>query len=249
MKKLVLLRDGESEWNKLNLYTGWVDVDLSEKGCKDAKQAGQTLMKEGYDFDVCYTSNLKRAIHSLNITLDTMDRAQLPVIKSWKLNERHYGDLQGLNKSDTAVKYGDYQVKIWRRFYDVKPPELYYVDDESALKPAIYEVSDNAQVNQYESLKTVTKRVIPYYKKTIVKDILAEKRVLITAHNNTLRALVKYLDSLTEDEIVSVNIPNCVPLVYEFDDDMNVIKHYYLEDKRILRAKMEAVAKEGKKKP
>lgn len=248
IRKLVLLRDGESEWNKMNLYTGWADSDLSEKGRKEAGLAGQTLMNEGYDFDICYTSYLKRAIHSLSITLDVMDRAWLPVIKSWMLNERHYGDLQGMNKSETAVKYGDYQVKIWRRFYDVKPPNLFYEDE---CDPVSYEHAGEQPypIRQYESLKDIMKRVIPYYEENIKKDIAADKRVIITAHSNTLRALVKHLDNLTDDEIVSVNIPNSVPLVYEFDDDMNVIKHYYLEDRKILRAKMEAVAKQGKKWP
>ena len=248
MKKLVLLRHGESEWNKLNLFTGWMDVDLSDKGIEEAKQAGQTLKAEGYDFDVCYTSYLKRATHTLNITLDEMDRAWLPVIKSWKLNERHYGALQGLNKSETAEKYGEDQVKIWRRSFDVKPPELADDDDRSATKQPMYRDVDKSLLPKNESLETTIERVIPSFEDTIKKDIQDGKRVIIAAHGNSLRALVKYFDKMSDEDIVGVNIPTAVQLVYEFDDDMNVIKHYYLGDPETLKAKMEAVANQGKKK-
>ena len=248
MKKLVLLRHGESEWNKLNLFTGWMDVDLSEKGREEAMLAGQTLKAEGYDFDVCYTSYLKRAIHTLNITLDEMDRAWLPVNKSWKLNERHYGALQGLNKSETAEKYGEDQVKIWRRSFDVKPPELDDNDDRSATKQAMYRDVDRSLLPKNESLETTIERVVPFFEETIKKDIMDGKRVVIAAHGNSLRALVKYFDKLSNEEIIGVNIPTAVPLVYEFDDDMNVIRHYYLGDQKALKAKMDAVANQGKKK-
>ena len=225
-----------------------MDVDLSEKGVEEAKLAGQTLKAEGYDFDVCYTSYLKRAIHTLNLTLDEMDRAWLPVIKSWKLNERHYGALQGLNKSETAEKYGEDQVKIWRRSYDVKPPELDDDDDRSAAKQAMYRDVDRALLPKNESLETTIERVVPFFEETIKKDIMDGKRVVIAAHGNSLRALVKYFDNLSNEEIIGVNIPTATPLVYEFDDDMNVIRHYYLGDQEALKAKMDAVANQGKKK-
>ncbi len=191
MMKLVLLRHGESEWNKLNLFTGWTDVDLSDKGREEASNAGKTLKAEGYDFDVCYTSYLKRAIHTLNITLDEMDRAWLPVIKAWQLNERHYGALQGLNKSETAEKYGEDQVKIWRRSFDVKPPALDENDERSATKMAMFRNVDKALLPAHESLETTIERVIPYFNETIKKDMQAGKRVVIAAHGNSLRALVK----------------------------------------------------------
>ena len=248
MKKLVLIRHGESEWNKLNLFTGWMDVDLSEKGREEAKLAGQILKDEGYDFDVCYTSYLKRAIHTLNIALDEMDRAWLPVIKSWKLNERHYGALQGLNKSETAEKYGEDQVKIWRRSFDVKPPQLSDDDERSALKQPMYRDVEKSLLPKNESLETTIQRVVPYFEDTIKRDIMLGKRVIIAAHGNSLRALVKDFDNMSDDEIVGVNIPTAVPLVYEFDDNMNVLKHYYLGDQEALKAKMEAVANQGKKK-
>ena len=248
MMKLVLVRHGESEWNKLNLFTGWMDVDLSEKGREEAKNAGNTLKADGYDFDVCYTSYLKRAIHTLNIALDEMDRAWLPVVKSWKLNERHYGALQGLNKSETAQKYGEDQVKIWRRSFDVKPPELDDSDERSAKKQAMYRDVDPSLLPKNESLETTIGRVIPYFEEIIKPDMKAGKRVIIAAHGNSLRALVKYFDKLSNEEIISVNIPTAVPLVYEFDDDFNVLRHYYLGDPEALKAKMEAVANQGKAK-
>jgi 2,3-bisphosphoglycerate-dependent phosphoglycerate mutase len=247
MHKLVLIRHGESEWNKLNLFTGWTDVELSERGREEAALAGDTLKAEGYDFDVCYTSYLKRAIHTLQIALDRMDRAWLPVVKSWKLNERHYGALQGLNKAETAAKYGEDQVKIWRRSYDVKPPALTDDDERSAKKQEMYRDVDPALLPANESLETTIERVIPYYEEVIKKDMEAGKRVIIAAHGNSLRALVKYLDNLSPEEILGVNIPTAVPLVYELDDDFKVIRHYYLGDQEALKAKMEAVANQGKK--
>jgi len=247
MMKLVLVRHGESEWNKLNLFTGWMDVDLSEKGHEEAKAAGQLLKKEGYDFDVCYTSYLKRAIHTLNHILDEMDRCWLPVIKSWKLNERHYGALQGLNKSETAEKYGEDQVKIWRRSFDVKPPVLDENDDRSAKKQAAYRDVDRALLPDNESLETTIERAVPFFNEVIKKDMEAGKRVIIAAHGNSLRALVKYFDNLSDEEIINVNIPTGTPLVYEFDDNFKAINHYYLGDQEALKAKMDAVANQGKK--
>ena len=245
--KLVLVRHGESEWNKLNLFTGWMDVDLSEKGHEEAKNAGKLLKEEGYDFDVCYTSYLKRAIHTLNHVLDEMDRNWLPVVKSWKLNERHYGALQGLNKSETAEKYGEDQVKIWRRSFDVKPPALEPDDERAAGNQAMFRDVDPKDLPLNESLETTIERVVPYFNEVIKKDMLAGKRVVIAAHGNSLRALVKYFDNLSDEEIIGVNIPTAVPLVYEFDDDFNVIKHYYLGDQEALAKKMQAVANQGKK--
>ena len=248
MMKLVLVRHGESEWNKLNLFTGWTDVDLSEKGHEEAKAAGKLLKAEGYDFDVAYTSYLKRAIHTLNHILDEMDRAWIPVYKTWKLNERHYGDLQGKNKSEAAEKFGEDQVKIWRRSFDVKPPVLADDDERSAKKQAMYRDVAPAFLPQNESLETTIERVVPFYLETIKADMKAGKRVIIAAHGNSLRALVKYLDNLSNEEILGVNIPTGTPLVYEFDDNFKVIKHYYLGDQEALKAKMEAVANQGKKK-
>ncbi len=245
--KLVLVRHGESEWNKLNLFTGWTDVDLSEKGHEEAKNAGRVLKEEGYDFDVCYTSYLKRAIHTLNHILDEMDRAWLPVNKSWKLNERHYGALQGLNKSETAEKYGEDQVKIWRRSFDVKPPALEADDERSARRQAMYRDVDQSLLPDNESLETTIERVVPYFNDVIKKDMEAGKRVIIAAHGNSLRALVKYFDNLSSEEIIGVNIPTGTPLVYEFDENFNVTGHYYLGDQEALKAKMEAVANQGKK--
>ena len=248
MTKLVLVRHGESEWNKLNLFTGWTDVDLSEKGHEEAKAAGRLLKAEGYDFDVCYTSYLKRAIHTLNHILDEMDRVWLPVIKTWKLNERHYGALQGLNKSETAEKYGEEKVKIWRRSFDVKPPELDVADERNPANQAIYASVDPKLLPLTESLETTIERVIPYYEEVIKKDMKAGKRVIIAAHGNSLRALVKYLDNMSKEDILGVNIPTGVPLVYEFDDDFKVIGKYYLGDQEALAAKMAAVANQGKAK-
>jgi len=246
MKTLILVRHGESAWNKLNLFTGWTDVDLSEKGHEEAKAAGRLLKAEGYDFDVCYTSYLKRAIHTLNHVLDEMDRAWLPVIKSYKLNERHYGALQGLNKAETAEKYGDEQVKIWRRSYDVKPPALEPTDERAPQNQEMFRGIDPAELPLNESLETTGARVVPYFENVIKEDMKAGKRVLIAAHGNSLRALVKYFDNMSNDEIIGVNIPTGSPLVYEFDDNFNVVKHYYLGmSEEELKAKMDAVAKQG----
>lgn len=242
--KLVLIRHGESEWNKANLFTGWTDVELSEKGQQEAKDAGVVLKENGYDFDVCYTSLLKRAIHTLNNVLDSMDRAWLPVYKTYKLNERHYGALQGLNKSETAEKYGEAQVKVWRRSFDIAPPAL---EKDDPRNPALQEQyrGINDELPLCESLKDTIARVIPFYEETVVPDMKAGKRVIIAAHGNSLRALVKYLDNLTDEEIINVNIPTGVPLVYEFDDNFKVTNKYYLGNQDAINAKMQAVANQG----
>lgn len=246
--KLVLVRHGESEWNKLNLFTGWMDCDLSEKGHEEAKEGGRVLKAEGYDFDICYTSYLKRAIHTLGHVLDEMDRSWLPVVKSWKLNERHYGGLQGLNKSETAEKYGEDQVKIWRRSFDIKPPALEDGDERCANIQPMYRDVDPKDLPAHESLETTIERVVPYFNEVIRPQMEAGKRVLIAAHGNSLRALVKYFDNVSNEDIIGINIPTAVPLVYEFDDNFNAIDHYYLGDQEAIAAKMNAVANQGKAK-
>lgn len=246
--KLVIIRHGESEWNKLNLFTGWKDVDLSQKGREEARSAGKLLKESGYDFDICYTSYLKRAIHTLNYVLDEMDLAWLPVIKTWKLNERHYGALQGLNKSETAEKYGEDQVKIWRRSFDIRPPKLDENDNENPHRQHQYREFVKEELPLCESLKDTIERVIPYYNETIKRDMLTGKRVLIAAHGNSIRSLVKYLDNLSEEEIIEVNIPTGIPLVYEFDKDFKVISKYYLGDQDAIKFQMEQVASQGKTK-
>lgn len=245
--KLVLVRHGESEWNKKNLFTGWTDVDLSEKGIAEAREAGRLLKEGGYDFDLCYTSYLKRAIHTLNNILDELDRNWLPVEKSWRLNERHYGALQGLNKSETAAKYGEEQVKIWRRSFDVKPPLLEESDERSSLREEKYRNVAKSDIPAAESLETTIERAVPYFNCVIKPEMQAGKRVIIVAHGNSLRALVKYFDNMSNEEILNVNIPTGTPLVYEFDDKIVAQKKYYLGDAEALKAKMNAVANQGKK--
>ncbi|MDR2654723.1 MAG: 2,3-diphosphoglycerate-dependent phosphoglycerate mutase [Oscillospiraceae bacterium] len=247
--KLVLVRHGESEWNRLNLFTGWTDVELSETGHKEAAEGGKLLKAEGYDFDICYTSYLKRAIDTLNHILEELDREWLPVVKSWKLNERHYGALQGLNKAETAKKFGEAQVKIWRRSFDIAPPELEENDERNPRNQEQYrDEPDKSVLPLTESLKITIDRVIPFYNKTIKQDMEAGRRVLVAAHGNSLRALVKYLDKLSDEEIMAVNLPTGVPLVYEFDENFNVSGKYYLGDQDAIRAKMESVANQGKAK-
>ena len=249
MMKLVLIRHGESEWNKLNLFTGWTDVELTEKGREEAALGGRLLKEQGFDFDVCYTSYLKRAIHTLDIVLDQMDRAWLPVYKSWKLNERHYGALQGLNKAETAAKYGDEQVLIWRRSYATPPPKLDEGDERSPRNQAQYrETTDKELLPLTESLAITVERTMPYFEEVIKPDMLAGKRVMVVAHGNSLRAMVKTFDQMSEEEIVGVNIPTGVPLVYEFDNEFNVLNKYYLGDQDAIKAQMEAVANQGKAK-
>lgn len=245
--KLIIVRHGESEWNRLNLFTGWTDVDLSDQGKQEAQSAGQLLKKEGYDFDVCYTSYLKRAIHTLNIILGELDREWLPVKKSWLLNERHYGALQGLNKTETAEKFGEEQVKIWRRSYDITPPVLEEKDARNPRNQEQYRELDKSVVPLTESLKDTVARVIPFFEQTIKEDMKQGKRVIIAAHGNSIRALVKYFDGLTEEEIISVNIPTGIPLVYEFDNDFHVTGKYYLGDKDAVEAKIKNVANQASK--
>jgi len=246
--KLVLIRHGESVWNKENLFTGWTDVDLSDTGRKEAAEAGRILKEEGFDFDICYTSYLKRAIHTLNYVLEGMDREWLPVIKTWKLNERHYGALQGLNKSETAEKYGEDQVKLWRRSYDIRPPALDEKDERNPAFNDMYRDEDKSVLPLTECLADTVDRVVPYYLSEIVPKIKAGKRLLIAAHGNSLRALVKYVENISDDEIVGVNIPTGVPLVYEFDDDMKLIGKKYLGDQDAIASKIASVANQGKKK-
>lgn len=246
--KLVLIRHGESEWNKLNLFTGWTDVDLSDKGREEAKAAGQLLKAEGYDFDLCYTSYLKRAIHTLNYVLAEMDREWLPVVKEWRLNERHYGALQGLNKSETAEKYGEDQVKIWRRSFDIMPPALESSDERCPHNQAAYRNVDKSILPYTESLKETIERAVPFFENVIKKEMEAGKRIIVAAHGNSLRSLVKYFDKLSSEEIMEVNIPTGVPLVYEFNDQFEVVNKYYLGNQDELKAKMESVANQGKSK-
>lgn len=227
--QLVLVRHGESEWNQKNLFTGWTDVDLSEKGKEEAYQAGKLLMEKGFEFDLTYTSYLKRAIHTLNIILDAMDRNWLPVTKDWHLNERHYGGLQGLNKKETADQYGEKQVLLWRRSYDVLPPKLAEDDDRYAQSSPAYQALKPEEIPQAESLKETIQRVVPYFESEIKPKMLAGKRILIVAHGNSLRALVKYFEDLTPDEILEVNIPTGSPLVYEFDENFAFTNKYYLK--------------------
>ena len=244
--KLVLLRHGESVWNKENLFTGWTDVELSEKGVEEAKTAGRLLKEAGYDFDICFTSYLKRAIHTLQFALDEMDRAWLPVEKSWKLNERHYGALQGLNKAETAKKYGEEQVKIWRRSYDVAPPLLDETDTRNPNQQEQYRNEKGEKLPLGESLKDTIARVVPYFEGTIKKEMQEGKRVVIAAHGNSLRALVQYFENMSKEDILNLNIPTGVPLVYEFDENFNVLKKEYLGNEEELKKKMQAVANQGK---
>jgi len=248
MYKVVLLRHGESTWNKENRFTGWTDVDLSEKGLEEARKAGQVLKSEGFKFDIAYTSVLKRAIRTLWITLDELDLMWIPVIRSWRLNERHYGALQGLNKAETAQKFGEDQVKIWRRSYDIQPPALEKNDERFPGKDARYaELKDN-ELPLTECLKDTVARFVPYWENTIAPMVKSGKRVLITAHGNSLRALVKYLDNVSEKDIVELNIPTGIPLVYELDENLKSIKSYYLGNQEEIAKAAAAVANQGKAK-
>jgi 2,3-bisphosphoglycerate-dependent phosphoglycerate mutase len=248
MHKLVLIRHGESTWNKENRFTGWTDVDLSDKGRQEAKEGGQVLKAEGFAFDVAYTSVLKRAIRTLWTVLDEMDQMWIPVYRSWRLNERHYGALQGLNKSETAAKYGDDQVKIWRRSYDVPPPVLTPDDPRFPGHDPRYKSLSKEELPLTECLKDTVARFLPLWHETIAPAIKSGQKVLIAAHGNSLRALVKYLDNIPESEIVELNIPTGMPLVYELDDNLKPLKHYYLGDAEKVKAAMEAVAAQGKSK-
>lgn len=248
MHKLVLIRHGESAWNKENRFTGWTDVDLTDKGREEARAAGRLLKAEGFTFDLAYVSVLRRALNTLHFALDEMDALWIPVEKSWRLNERHYGSLQGLNKSETAAKYGDDQVLIWRRAYDIAPPPLEKSDERYPGHDPRYKDLPAADLPLTECLKDTVARFLPYWHETIAPVVASGKRVIITAHGNSLRALVKYLDHVSDAEIINLNIPTGVPLVYELDDELKPIRHYYLGDQSAIEAAMQAVANQGKSK-
>ena len=248
MIKLVLVRHGESTWNKENRFTGWTDVDLSEKGLEEAKKAGQLLKQEGYSFDVAYTSVLKRAIRTLWTIMDEMDLMWIPVFRSWRLNERHYGALQGLNKSEIAAKYGEEQVFIWRRSYNIPPPALTQQDERYPGFDPRYAELNPKDIPVTESLKDTVARFMPYWHEVLVPAIKTGKKLIISAHGNSLRALVKYLDDIPEKDIVGLNIPTGIPLVYELDSDLKPLSHYYLGNQAEIQKAMDAVAKQGKAK-
>lgn len=248
MHKLVLVRHGESTWNKENRFTGWTDVDLSEKGVAEARQAGKTLEAEGFEFDIAFTSLLTRAIRTLNIALDELESLWLPVEKSWRLNERHYGALQGLNKSEMAAKFGEEQVLIWRRSYDIRPPALERDDPRFPGNDRRYADLDPRTLPTTECLKDTVERFLPYWQDAIVPALMDNKRVIIVAHGNSLRALVKYLDHIGDAEIAALNIPTGIPLVYELDDHLDALRHYYLGDPEAVARAAQAVANQGKAK-
>jgi 2,3-bisphosphoglycerate-dependent phosphoglycerate mutase len=248
MKKLVLIRHGESAWNVENRFTGWTDVDLAPKGIQEAHEAARQLKEGGYTFDVAHTSVLKRAIRTLWLLLDDLDLMWLPVHRSWRLNERHYGALQGLNKAETAAKYGDAQVLAWRRSFADPPPALSLDDERHPRHDRRYAGLTPEQTPACESLKDTIARFLPYWHEVIAPDVRAGKRVIVAAHGNSLRALVKYLDEISDAEIVGLNIPTGVPLVYELDDDLKPLKHYYLGDAEAIAKAQEAVAKQAQRK-
>jgi len=248
MHKLVLIRHGESTWNKENRFTGWTDVDLSAKGVEEAREGGRVLKREGYTFDVAYTSVLKRAIRTLYLVTDEMDLLWVPVHRAWQLNERHYGALQGLNKAETAEKFGEEQVKVWRRSYDIPPPPLTPDDERYPGRDPRYAGLSAAELPLTECLKDTVARFLPYWRESIAPRVQAGEKVLIAAHGNSLRALVMYLDGVSEEAIVELNIPTGMPLVYELDADLKPLKSYYLGDPEKVKAAMEAVANQGKKK-
>ena len=247
MHKLVLIRHGQSQWNLDNRFSGWADVDLTEQGMAEAREAGRLLQADGYAFDVAHTSVLKRAVRTLWGVQDAMDLMWIPVLTDWRLNERHYGALPGLNKAETAAKYGEDQVKIWRRSYDIPPPPLDRVANESVHDPR-YASLDPKDIPDTECLKDTVARVLPYWHDVLAPAIAAGQRVLVAAHGNSLRALIKYLDNISDEAIVEMNVPNGVPLVYEFDDQMKPLRSYYLGDAEAIAAKMAAVANQGKAK-
>jgi 2,3-bisphosphoglycerate-dependent phosphoglycerate mutase len=245
MHKLVLLRHGESDWNRENRFTGWTDVDLSAAGVEEARRAGRALLENGFTFDVAYTSLLKRAIRTLWIVLDEMDLMWIPVHRSWRLNERHYGALQGLNKAETAARHGEDQVKLWRRSYDVRPPALEPSDPRFPGRDRRYADLSDQELLRTECLKDTVERFLPYWHGAIAPAVRAGRRVLIAAHGNSLRALVKHLDGISDDAIVGLNIPTGVPLVYELDDELRPVRHEYLGDPEQVRKAQEAVARQG----
>ena len=248
MVKLVLLRHGESLWNLENRFTGWTDVDLTPKGEQEAQNSGKILAEEGFDFDLIYTSLLTRAIHTMEICLSEMQIDNVPIKYNWRLNERHYGALQGLNKAETAAKFGDEQVLIWRRSYDTQPPALEISDKRWSGNDTTYANIDQKDIPLTECLKDTVNRFLPYWKETIAPSIRNGKKVLIVAHGNSLRALVKYLDNISDKEIVGLNIPTGVPLVYELDDELQPAKHYYLGDQEAIQSAVNSVANQAKNK-
>ena len=244
----MFLRHGESTWNKINKFTGWTDVGLSERGVKEAITSGQVLRDEGYVFDLAYTSVLKRSIKTLWLALEEMDLMWIPVRRSWRLNERHYGALQGLNKAETAAKHGNEQVLIWRRSYDVRPPSLEESDKRYPGKDPRYQNLTKKDLPTSECLQDTVSRVLPYWHEKIIPSIKAGKQVLVSAHGNSIRALVKYLDNVPNDEILKLNIPTGIPLVYELDENLSPIKHYYIGDPEAIKKAMQKVANQGKAK-
>lgn len=248
MYKIVFMRHGESTWNLENRFTGWTDVDLTEKGVNEARSAGRVLREAGFKFDVAYTSVLKRAIRTLWLALDEMDQMYLPIKNDWRLNERHYGALQGLDKAETAAKFGDEQVLVWRRSYDTPPPALEASDDRVSFNDPRYAGLDQSQIPLTECLKDTVARVMPAWNEEIAPAIRAGKNILISAHGNSLRAIIKMLDNISDTDIVGLNIPNGQPLVYELDADLKPIRHYYLGDQEAIAAAMAAVANQGKAK-
>jgi 2,3-bisphosphoglycerate-dependent phosphoglycerate mutase len=246
MHKIVLLRHGESVWNKENRFTGWTDVDLSDRGREEAKEAGRLLKQEGFTFDLAFTSVLKRAIRTLWITLDEMDRMWIPVRNSWRLNERHYGALQGLNKAETAAKFGDQQVKVWRRSYDIPPPVLEATDPRAPGNDPRYRDLTPAERPLTECLKDTVARFLPLWNNSIAPEVKSGQRVIIAAHGNSLRALIKYLDNISDQDIVELNIPTGIPQVYELDATLKPLRHYYLGDPARLEAAVQAVSSQGK---
>ncbi len=246
MKKIVFIRHGESAWNQENRFCGWVNVDLSEKGIKEAHEAGKALKNAGYSFDLAFTSVLLRANHTLDIVLEELGEKNIEVRKSWKLNERHYGALQGLNKAETAVKYGEDQVKIWRRSYDVPPPKLSESDEMYPGKDPLYQDLKKEEIPLSESLKDTLARTLPYWKEEIVPELEAGKNIIVAAHGNSLRSLVKYIENMSEADILEFNMPTGIPMVYELDDNLNFIKKYFIGDEETVKKAMEAVANQGK---
>jgi 2,3-bisphosphoglycerate-dependent phosphoglycerate mutase len=246
--KIVFLRHGESTWNKSNRFSGWTDVDLSEKGVEEAITSGRVLREEGYVFDIAYTSVLKRAIRSLWLALDEMDLMWIPVYRAWQLNERHYGALQGLNKAETAAKHGEEQVLIWRRSYDIRPPALDETDERYPGNDPKYSELTKEELPKTECLKDTVARVLPYWHNVIAPSIKVGKRLLVSAHGNSIRALVKYLDDVPKEEILKLNIPTGIPLVYELNEQLRPIKHYYIGDPKAVAQAIQAVANQGKAK-
>ncbi|MDL2209081.1 2,3-diphosphoglycerate-dependent phosphoglycerate mutase [Parabacteroides sp. OttesenSCG-928-O15] len=248
MKKIVLLRHGESTWNKENRFTGWTDVDLTPKGIEEAGKAGEYLKKEGFAFEKAYTSYLKRAVKTLNVVLDKLDQDWIPVEKNWRLNEKHYGDLQGLNKSETAEKYGDEQVLIWRRSFDVAPHPIAEDDPRNPRFEARYAEVPDSELPRTESLKDTIDRILPYWKEVIFPNLKTADQLLVVAHGNSLRGIIKYLKNISDQDIINLNLPTAVPYVFEFDDQLNLVKDYFLGDPEEIKKLMDAVANQGKKK-